>query len=121
MTPNNILPSEGDICLANLDPTPGSAQADIRPIIIVSSQLMNLRSKRLIICPITSNMQPWTTKIALPSELKTRGMVLTDQIRSIDQKERVLRFIESTPPDLLTLVRSYIGRLLDLEISGKSI
>ncbi len=65
-------------------------------------------------------MQPWMTKIALPDGLKTQGMVLADQIRSIDKDARLLRFIEATPADFVTLVRSYVGRLLDLEVPGAS-
>ncbi|MDM9629644.1 type II toxin-antitoxin system PemK/MazF family toxin [Rhizobium sp. S152] len=104
--------------MANLDPILGSEQAGIRPVIILSADSMNLRSRRVIVCPITSNIQPWTTKIALPDGLKTRGMVLADQVRSIDKAARLLRFIEPMPADFVMLVRSYVGRLLDLEVAG---
>jgi mRNA interferase MazF len=43
-------------------------------------------------------------------------MVLTDQVRSIDKAERTLRFVESLDPEFVTLVRIYIGRLLELEV-----
>jgi mRNA interferase MazF len=114
---NEASPSAGAIYLANLDPIMGSEQSGTRPVIIVSSDAMNARSRRVIVCPITSNMQPWMTKVALPDGLKTRGMVLADQIRSLDKAARLLRFIEPTSPDFVTLVRSYVGRLLDLEVA----
>ncbi len=116
MTTTDLLPAAGDIYLANLDPTKGTEQAGTRPVIIVSTQAMNIRSMRVIVCPITGNMEPWMTKIALPDGLKTRGMVLADQIRSIDKRERLLRRIEPTSRDFLLVVRSYVGRLLDLEL-----
>lgn len=109
-------PLAGDIYLANLDPIKGSEQAGTRPVIVISAQPMNVRSMRVIICPITGNMQPWMTKIELPTGLKTRGMVLVDQIRAIDKRERLLRRVEGTPEEFLLLVRSYVGRLLDLEV-----
>jgi mRNA interferase MazF len=112
----DMPPSAGDIYLADLDPVKGSEQAGTRPVIVISAQMMNVRSMRVIVCPITSNMQPWMTKIALPPGLKTRGMVLADQIRAIDKRERLLRRVESTSMDFLILVRSYVGRLLDLEV-----
>jgi mRNA interferase MazF len=43
-------------------------------------------------------------------------MVLVDQVRSIDKAERLLRFIEPTSPAFLGDVRSYLGRLLGLEL-----
>jgi mRNA interferase MazF len=108
-------PQGGDIYLADLDPTRGSEQAGIRPIIIISADLLNARSKRVIVCPITSNTQPWATKLALPEGLKTTGMVLTDQVRTLDKAQRLLRHVEPVPPEYLVLVRSYVGRWLGLD------
>ena len=43
-------------------------------------------------------------------------MVLTDQVRAVDRQERVLRYVETLAPEFVTLVRSYVGRLLELEV-----
>jgi mRNA interferase MazF len=61
-------------------------------------------------------MQPWATKVSLPQEMKTCGMVLMDQIRSIDREQRLLRKVEAVPQSFIIPVRSYVGRLLDLEV-----
>lgn len=106
----------GDIILINFDPTLGSEQSGVRPAVVVSSNLMHLKSKRIIVCPITSNLEPWPTKLALPDVIKTRGMVLTDQMRSIDIQSRFVRHLETVSFDFVTLVRSYVGRLLELEV-----
>jgi antitoxin MazE len=45
------------------------------------------------------------------------GMVLVDQIRSIDKAERLLCHIEPTSTEFLQEVRSYVSRLLGLEAS----
>ena len=44
-------------------------------------------------------------------------MVLTDQVRAVDKQDRALRFVETLPAEFVTLVRSYVGRLLDLEVA----
>jgi len=116
MTMTDRVPVAGDIYLANLDPIRGSEQSGLRPVLIISSNLMHEKSRRVIVCPITSNMQIWATKIALPLDAKTTGMVLTDQVRAIDKNSRLLRHIETMPADFATLVRSYVGRLLELEV-----
>ncbi|WP_426235704.1 type II toxin-antitoxin system PemK/MazF family toxin [Pararhizobium sp. DWP1-1-3] len=110
------IPAAGDIYLVNLDPTRGSEQSGIRPILIISSNLMHEKSRRVIVCPITSNMEAWATKVALAAGLKTVGMVLADQIRAIDKSERLIRYVETVPADFVTIVRSYVGRLLELEV-----
>ncbi len=115
-TMTDRIPAAGDIYLANLDPTTGSEHSSIRPILIISSNLMHEKSRRVIVCPITSNMEVWATKVALPAGLKTLGMVLADQIRAVDKSERLLRHVETVPADFVTIVRSYVGRLLELEV-----
>ena len=102
--------------MVDLDPVRGSEQSGIRSVMVVSSDLMHLKSTRVLICPITGNLEYWTTKVLLPENAKTTGMVLTDQVRSIDKSQRVLRYVETLPLEFVTLVRSYIGRLLELEV-----
>ena len=116
MTTSEVRPIKaGDIYLIDLDPTRGSEQSGIRPVLVISSDLMH-QSRRMIICPVTKNMELWTTKVPLPTLAKTKGMVLTDQVRSVDKQIRTLRYVESVPSDFVTLVRSYVGRLLELEV-----
>jgi mRNA interferase MazF len=119
MTSSHILKA-GDIVVVNLDPIRGSEQSGIRPALVISNVLMHEVSKRIVVCPITRNMTPWPTKIMIPDGLKTQGMVLADQVRSLDCEERVLRQIETLPTEFVTLVRSYVGRLLDLSVTGAS-
>lgn len=117
MTATNPNPfNAGDIVLVDFDRTKGSDQAGIRPALVISNVMMHRVSKRIVVCPITRNMEPWPTKVALPPNAKTRGMVLADQVRSLDASARVLRSIETVPIEVVTLVRSFVGRLLELEV-----
>jgi mRNA interferase MazF len=61
-------------------------------------------------------MQPWPTKIELPEQCRTRGMVLVDQIRAVDRHARPFHFIEKCPDDFVTFVRGHIARLLEIPI-----
>ncbi|MBO9124687.1 type II toxin-antitoxin system PemK/MazF family toxin [Rhizobium sp. 16-530-1A] len=119
MTSSHIL-TAGDVVVVNLDPIRGSEQSGIRPALVISNVLMHEVSKRIVVCPITRNMTPWPTKIPIPDGFKTQGMVLADQVRSLDYEERVLRQIETLPTEFVTLVRSYVGRLLDLDVAAAS-
>ena len=117
MTTTNPHPfNAGDIVLVNFDPIKGSEQAGVIPALVISNMTMHRVSKRIVVCPITRNMEPWPTKVALPPNTKTRGMVLADQVRSLAANARVLRSIETVPTELVTLVRSFVGRLLELEV-----
>ncbi|MCD2176625.1 type II toxin-antitoxin system PemK/MazF family toxin [Rhizobium sp. C1] len=111
MTERLVLKA-GDIILVAFDPALGTEQAGTRPAIVISSDWMHGRSKRIIVCPITRNIAPWPTKIALPASMKTKGMILTDQVRSVDERARVLRVIETADAELLWAVRRYVAQLI---------
>ncbi|WP_377289592.1 type II toxin-antitoxin system PemK/MazF family toxin [Rhizobium sp. SG2393] len=108
----------GDVLILTLDPALGTEQSGRRPALVISNALMHEVSKRIIVCPITRNMTPWPTKVTIPNGFRTKGMILADQVRSLDHDARVLRHVERLPDDIVSLVRSYVGRLLDLEVAS---
>jgi mRNA interferase MazF len=112
-------PDTGDILLINFDPILGSEQAGIRPAIVISTKGLHEGSKRAFVCPITGNSTDWPTKVPMPAGLKTKGFVLTDQIRAVDCSRRVMRKIETAPPDFVEIVRGYVGRLMGLVLPGR--
>jgi mRNA interferase MazF len=112
-------PQTGDILLINFNPTLGSEQAGIRPAIVVSTNGLHEASKRAFVCAITGNFMDWPTKVRLPDGLKTKGYVLTDQIRSIDYNHRVIRKIEDAPYEFVEIIRGFVGRLMGLTLPGQ--
>ncbi len=105
----------GDIHWVELDPVLGSEQAGRRSAVIVSSFEFNDRSPRIVICPITSRMLDWPVVVALPPSLATRGVVLCDQVRSIDRARRLFGYIESVSDDTLFQIRDVLGAILTLD------
>ncbi len=105
----------GDLVLVDFSPVRGTEQDGIRPALVVSASAMNAVTKRVIVCPITRNLDPWPTKVFLPAGLGADGAVLTDQVRSIDRRERVLRRMGSVPEETLIAVRDRLAALLGLE------
>ena len=75
----------GEVFWVNLDPTIGSEIQKTRPAVIVSNNIQNKVSSRVVVIPITSKTDklfPFESKIALK---KKSGKVLTDQIRTVDK------------------------------------
>ncbi|GJD95510.1 type II toxin-antitoxin system PemK/MazF family toxin [Methylobacterium iners] len=104
----------GDLVLVELGPVRGSEQDGRRPALVVSVQNVHLLTRRALICPITSNIDPWPSKVLLPPGLAAKGAVLTDQLRAIDRKERILRRLGSVPAHVLSEAKDQIAILLDL-------
>lgn len=108
----------GDIVLVDFRPVLGREQDGMRPALVVTDAQYNAASSYVIVCPITSNTRPWPFKMALPEGLKVRGFVMIDQIKSIDQRRRVLRFIDHVPDHAMADYRARLGVLLNLAQSN---
>ena len=72
-----------------LDPTIGSEIQKTRPCVIVSPNEMNKFLKTIIVCPMTTNIKEYPTRVKVNYDGKI-GMVVIDQIRTVD-KTRILK------------------------------
>lgn len=111
-----MLPDVGDIAWIDFDPVKGSEQPGRRPGLFLTPEGYHQRSRRAVVCPITSSDRPWVFNVALPAGLKTRGAVLVDQIRSIERSERIFDIIERAPLEVVVEVRRRLGGLLGFDI-----
>ncbi|ABD88792.1 type II toxin-antitoxin system PemK/MazF family toxin [Rhodopseudomonas palustris] len=112
------LPDVGDIAWVDLDDTRGSEQSGRRPALVLTPLSFHQRSRRAVICPITSKVRDWPTNIVLPHGLRTKGMIMVDQVRSIDREERLFETIEKVPPAIVREVRIKLADLLGIETDG---
>jgi mRNA interferase MazF len=110
------LPDAGDIVWVDLDPVRGSGQAGKRPALVLTSRLFHENSRRAIICPITSNREPWPTKMLLPDGLQIKGAILVDQIRSLDRRTRGFRPAGRVPEYVLEEVRARLKELIGISM-----
>lgn len=78
-------PRRGDVYWVNLDPVVGTEIRKTRPAVVVSNDSCNRYGTRIVVLPITSNVDslyPGEAKV----EVKGKpGRALGDQIRSIDR------------------------------------
>lgn len=68
----------------NLNPTKGSEQAGLRPVLVVSPDQMNHQLKTVIVAPMTTRLRGWPTRVPISHENK-RGEVALDQLGTIDK------------------------------------
>lgn len=108
----------GDIVWAEFDPVRGSEQAGRRPALVVSMDIYNAASRRVLVCPITSRIREWPYNVALPDGIRTRGMVLVDQLRTLDRAERIFGHVEQVPGEVLAEVRGRLAALLGIPLSA---
>src|SRR3989338_2302996 len=92
------FPKRGEVYWVKLDPAIGTETRKTRPALVVSNDIGNEVSSRVIVTPITSK----TDKVySFETELdlhNTKNKVMLDQIRSIDKRrlgERIATLPES--------------------------
>jgi mRNA interferase MazF len=101
------VPVQGDIIKIILDPKKGHEQAGYRPYICLSNKLVSDYANIAVFAPISNTKRQYPFYIPL-KDTKTTGVVLLDQLVTIDYTVRQFRYIESVPDrflkDLLDMV-----------------
>lgn len=94
----------GEIYIVDLDPTTGGEQYDRRPVFVVSSDAFN-RSNPPIVCPVTGGgLAARYAGFAVSLQgtgLSTTGVVLCNQVRTLDLKARKAKRMEMAPPNVV--------------------
>ena len=106
----------GQIYLANLDPTIGSEQSGIRPVLIVQNDVGNRHSPTTIVVPITSRpKKSLPTHLLLLSQpsIETGSVLLLEQIRTLD-KSRLGKLLGKLNPQMLKQVDACLMTSLSL-------
>lgn len=106
------VPDRGDLVWLEFDPQSGREQAGTRPALVLSSARYNGRARLALICPITSRIKGYPFEQALPENLPIQGVVLSDQVRSLDWQTRRARFIAKAPRDLVERVTAFAEGIL---------
>ncbi len=95
----------GDIWLAQLDPTVGSEIQKTRPCVVVSPDEMNAHLRTVIVAPMTTGSRPARFRIPLTFQGK-QGLILLDQVRSLDGVRLVKRLGSLRPPTLAVTLKT---------------
>ena len=90
----------GEVWLAVLDPTVGSEIRKSRPCVIISPPEMHDHLRTVIVAPMTTASRPAPFRIALSFRGK-QGLILLDQVRTLD-KSRLAKRLGTVTPRTLT-------------------
>lgn len=106
-------PERGDIVWLQFNPQAGHEQAGRRPALVISPALYNGKVGLALLCPITSKEKGYPFEVKLPDNLEINGVVLADQVKSLDWRIRYLEFICKTPEEITEEVQEKIRLLID--------
>jgi len=107
-------PDAGDLVWLEFDPQAGHEQAGKRPGLVLSPAAYNKPSGLMIACPITSQVKGYPFEVPLPPGLKIQGVILADQVKSLDWRAREASLLCSLPETTVREVLNKVGTLLDV-------
>ena len=95
------VPMQGDIIKINLDPKHGHEQKGYRPHICLSHHLISDYANIAVFAPISNTARQYPLYIPL-QETITTGVVLLDQLVTIDYNARKWNYVEKVSDAFLT-------------------
>ena len=111
MVATGYVPERGDTVWLHFDPQSGHEQAGRRPALVLSPASYNERAGLAILCPITLQQKGYPFEVVLP-EGPVQGVVLADQVKSLDWRARKAELIGAVPRRVTEDVLSKLATLL---------
>jgi len=105
-------PRRGDVVWLTFSPQAGHEQAGRRPAVVLSPGAYNATVGLAILCPITSQIKGYPFEVVVPDALPVSGVILVDQVKSLDWQARRAEFICTLPPATVSEILQKISVLL---------
>ncbi|MCD4739028.1 MAG: endoribonuclease MazF [Anaerolineae bacterium] len=108
------VPKRGDVVWITLNPQAGHEQAGRRPAVVLSPAAYNGQVGLAILCPITRQVKGYPFEVQIPRGLAVSGVILTDQVKSLDWRARGAelagRLPVATVAEVLQKLNTLLGR-----------
>ena len=82
-------------------PQAGHEQAGHRPAVALSPRSYNHKTGLALFCPVTSQIKGYPFEVKLPDDFPIKGVVLCDQIKSLDWFARKARLAAKLPAEIM--------------------
>ena len=104
----DYIPRKGDFVALTFDPQSGHEQKGRRPALVVSNDLFNRHTGLAIVCPITNTIRNFPFHVPLPYNTELTGVVMVEQVKSIDYKSKRNKKIAKADKELIEEVLSLL-------------
>lgn len=102
------VPRKGDFVALTFDPQAGHEQHGRRPALVVSNDLFNKATGLCITCPVTNARRDFPFHVPIPHDESVTGVVMVEQVKSLDYRSRSVKRIGAAPESVLQEVLSIL-------------
>jgi mRNA interferase MazF len=106
------VPERGDAVWLMFNPQAGHEQAGRRPALVLSPAAYNGKVGLALLCPITTQQKGYPFEVAIPTNLAVIGVILADQVKSLDWRTRQADFITRLPDSVVAEVLAKLFTLI---------
>jgi mRNA interferase MazF len=107
------VPRKGDLVTLAFRPEAGHEKRGRGPTLVVSNDLFNRATGFSLVCPITRTERADPFRVPIPPGARITGVVLADQLRSVDHGARGVRRLGAAPSGLLDEVLAIVDAVLN--------
>ena len=112
MVISHYVPSRGHVVWLVFNPQAGREQAGRRPALVLSPLTYNQKVGLMVCCPITNQQKGYPFEVEVPGGNAVSGVILADQVKSLDWRSREAAFLCELPSDTVTEVLNKLRSLL---------
>ncbi|MBE0501928.1 MAG: endoribonuclease MazF [Desulfuromonadales bacterium] len=105
------VPGRGDVVWLHFDPKAGHEQAGHRLALVLSPKRYNKLTSLMLCCPLTTSVKGYPFEVSTTVGDKP-GVVLADQVKSLDWRARQAKKTGVVEPEILDDVLAMIETLL---------
>ena len=109
---SSYIPQRGDVVWINMHPQAGHEQAGRRPAVVLSPRPYNAKVGLALFCPVTNQVKGYPFEVIIPPGLEVTGVILSDQVKSLDWKVRNTEYYDKVPENVVLEIFKKLSTLL---------
>ncbi|MCD6264946.1 MAG: endoribonuclease MazF [Deltaproteobacteria bacterium] len=109
---SSYIPQRGDVVWINMHPQAGHEQAGRRSAVVLSPRAYNDKVGLALFCPVTNQVKGYPFEVIIPPGLEVTGVILSDQVKSLDWKTRNTEYYDKVPETVVVEILKKLSTLL---------
>ena len=105
------IPERGDVVWLDFDPTKGHEIQKLRPALVLSTKPFSKVTRLAMVVPVTSTVRGNAFETTLSGK-KVSGVVLSQQLRTVDYVSRKAKLVEKAPKAVVDDVLAKVQAIL---------
>jgi mRNA interferase MazF len=110
---SEYIPGKGDIVRLQIGfEEPGEQEKQKRSMLVISPKAYNEKTGFALFCPVKNKTRNYPFEVVIPEDSKVKGIILADQVKSLNWEKRNAEFICKLQEEKLTEVISKLSTLI---------